>query len=181
MTLAPIFATNPDACTLARAMIGMRLLVRGTGGTIIETEAYAQDDPASHSFRGPTPRNRSMFGSPGHAYVYRSYGIHLCLNVVARPGEAVLVRAILPDTGVDVMQQRRPSGPLCAGPGRLCQALGVQIGDDGAPFDGTALTLLAASGPAPDILAGPRIGISRARDLPWRFGMQGAQGLSRRF
>ncbi|MBR2656857.1 MAG: DNA-3-methyladenine glycosylase [Loktanella sp.] len=181
MTFTPLFKADPDVCTLAQMLIGARLVVRGIGGTIIETEAYAQDDPASHSFRGRTPRNRVMFGPPGHAYVYRSYGIHLCLNVVGRPGEAVLIRAIQPGIGVDLMRQRRPSGPLCAGPGRLCQALDVQITDNGRPFDGNDLVLHAADGPAPEILTGPRIGISRAQDLPWRFGMAMAQGLSRRF
>ncbi|WP_416236735.1 DNA-3-methyladenine glycosylase [Yoonia sp. 67] len=179
--MPPLFDADLDVCTLARSLIGVRLVVRGTGGTIIETEAYAQNDPASHSFRGPTSRNRAMFGPPGHAYVYRSYGIHLCLNVVGRPGEAVLIRAIRPEIGLDMMRQRRPSGPLCAGPGRLGQALDVQMTDDGRPFDGEGLLLQPVDGPAPEILTGPRIGISRGQDLPWRFGMAGAQGLSRRF
>ena len=181
MKITPAFDPDLDACALARALIGARLIVRGTGGTIIETEAYARHDPASHSFRGPTPRNRAMFGPPGHAYVYRSYGIHLCLNVVGRPGEAVLIRAIRPDIGADIMRQRRPLGPLCAGPGRLCQALDVRITDDGRPFDGIELALQPGDGPAPDIVTGPRIGITRGQDLLWRFGMAGAQGLSRRF
>ena len=181
MISASLFDPAPDACTLARALIGAQLQVRGVGGTIIETEAYCRDDPASHSFRGPTARNASMFGPPGHAYVYRSYGIHLCLNVVGRRGEAVLIRAIRPEHGVCLMQHRRPSGPLCAGPGRLCQALAIQITDDGRPFDGRGLTLWPSNGPSPQILTGPRIGISRGADLPWRFGLAGAQELSRRF
>ncbi|MTE00799.1 DNA-3-methyladenine glycosylase [Paracoccus sp. YIM 132242] len=169
-----------DAVALARRLIGATLLVRGAGGTIIETEAYGRDDPASHSFRGPTVRNASMFGPAGHAYVYRSYGIHLCLNVVARPGEAVLIRALVPTTGVDLMEERRNSTLLCNGPGRLTQALGIRPEDDGAPFDGTdlSITLFPA---IPALLAGPRIGISRAQDLPWRFGLAGARGLSRPF
>lgn len=169
-----------DAVALARRLIGAELLVRGAGGVIIETEAYGRDDPASHSFRGPTRRNASMFGAPGHAYVYRSYGIHLCLNVVARPGEAVLIRALAPRTGIELMQMRRGSALLCNGPGRLAQALGIRPEDDGAPFDGTdfSITLPCAT---PDLLVGPRIGISKAQDLPWRFGLARAEGLSRPF
>ena len=168
------------AVDLARRLIGATLLVRGAGGTIIETEAYARDDPASHSFRGPTARNASMFGPAGHAYVYRSYGIHLCLNVVARPGEAVLIRALDPTTGIQAMATRRNSAMLCNGPGRLTQALGIRPEDDGAPFDGTDLSI-TLSADRPDLLVGPRIGISRAQDLPWRFGLAGAKGLSRPF
>jgi len=169
------------AVTLARRLIGADLLVRGTGGTIIETEAYGRDDPASHSFRGPTRRNASMFGPAGHAYVYRSYGIHLCLNVVARPGEAVLIRALAPRTGIELMRMRRRGSPLlCSGPGRLTEALGIRPEDDGAPFDGTdfAITLPPAT---PDLWVGSRIGISKAQDLLWRFGLAGAEGLSRPF
>lgn len=169
-----------DATDLARRLIGATLLVRGAGGIIIETEAYTRDDPASHSFRGPTARNASMLGPAGHAYVYRSYGIHLCLNVVARPGEAVLIRALTPTTGIKAMEARRNSPLLCNGPGRLTQALGIRSGDDGAPFDGTDLSI-TLSPALPDLLTGPRIGISRAQDLPWRFGMAGARGLSRPF
>jgi DNA-3-methyladenine glycosylase len=169
-----------DAVALARRLIGATLLVRGVGGIIIETEAYARDDPASHSFRGPTARNASMFGPTGHAYVYRSYGIHLCLNVVARPGEAVLIRALDPITGIEAMAARRNSAMLCNGPGRLTQALGVRAEDDGTPFDGADLSI-TLSPDQPDLLVGPRIGISRAQDLPWRFGLAGAKGLSRPF
>ena len=168
------------AVALAHRLIGATLLVRGAGGLVIETEAYAQDDPASHSFRGPTKRNASMFGPEGHAYVYRSYGIHLCLNVVARPGEAVLIRAIAPQTGLDLMRTRRGNAHLCSGPGRLAQALDIRPEDDGAPFDGTefAITLPTTT---PELLVGSRIGISKAQDLPWRFGLAGASGLSRPF
>lgn len=169
-----------DAVDLARRLIGATLLVRGAGGTIIETEAYARDDPASHSFRGPTARNASMFGPAGHAYVYRSYGIHLCLNVVARPGEAVLIRALDPTTGVKAMAARRNSPMLCNGPGRLTQALGVRLEDDGAAFDGPDLAIIL-SDERPGLLVGPRIGISRAQDFPWRFGLAGVKGLSRPF
>ncbi len=168
------------AVAFARRLIGATLLVRGAGGIIIETEAYAQDDPASHSFRGPTKRNASMFGPVGHAYVYRSYGIHLCLNIVAGAGEAVLIRALDPQTGLDLMRERRGSTFLCNGPGRLTQALGVRLEDDGAPFDGHDLSITLSSA-MPELLVGPRIGISKAQDLPWRFGLAGATGLSRPF
>ncbi len=177
----PPFAPDLPVETLARLLIGARLEVRGAGGVVIETEAYAGNDPASHSFRGPTPRNAAMFGPAGHAYVYRSYGIHLCLNVVGRPGEAVLIRAIHPDTGLDLMRLRRPVGPICAGPGRLCQALGISPEDDGRPFDGGELTLRLPATPPGAILSGPRIGISRAVEVPWRFGLAGVPGLSRPF
>ncbi|WP_410217852.1 DNA-3-methyladenine glycosylase [Paracoccus sp. (in: a-proteobacteria)] len=169
-----------DAATLARRLIGASLLVRGAGGTIIETEAYAQSDPASHSFRGPTRRNASMFGPTGHAYIYRSYGIHLCLNVVALPGEAVLIRAIAPLWGVELMRTRRNSAMLCNGPGRLTQALGIRFEDDGTIFDGTEFSITLAAD-RPDLLVGPRIGISKAQHLPWRFGLAGAEGLSKPF
>ncbi|WP_295042808.1 DNA-3-methyladenine glycosylase [uncultured Paracoccus sp.] len=168
------------AVELARRLIGATLLVRGAGGTVIETEAYTRDDPASHSFRGPTPRNAAMFGPAGHAYVYRSYGIHLCLNVVARPGEAVLIRALTPTTGITAMTARRNSPLLCNGPGRLAQALGLRLEDDGSAFDGGDFAI--ALPPAlRALLVGPRIGISRAQDRPWRFGLAGVRGHSRPF
>jgi DNA-3-methyladenine glycosylase len=165
---------------LARRLIGATLVVRGAGGTIIETEAYSQDDLASHSHRGPTARNASMFGPPGHAYVYRCYGIHLCLNVVGLPGEAVLLRALAPQTGLDLMRARRGSAALCNGPGRLTQALGILPEDDGVSFDGGDLSL-QLSPFTPTVLVGPRVGIRKAQDLPRRFGMAGATGLSRPF
>nr|WP_111300204.1 DNA-3-methyladenine glycosylase [Paracoccus saliphilus] len=169
-----------DGLTLARRLIGASLLVRGCGGVIIETEAYGPDDPASHSFRGPTRRNAAMFGPAGHAYVYRSYGIHLCLNVVARPGEAVLIRALMPSSGVQQMQARRNSAMLCNGPGRLTQALGIRAEDDGRAF-GDDDFKIALAAERHDLLVGPRIGISKAQDLPWRFGLAGTTGLSRPF
>jgi len=172
---------DADICTLARALIGAQLLVRGAGGIILETEAYGRDDPASHSFRGPGLRNAAMFGPGGHVYVYRSYGLHFCLNVTGRPGEAVLIRALAPVTGEEEMRLRRPKGPLASGPGRLAQALGITAQDNGKPIDGGEFSLCLNKVPAKAILSGPRIGISRATDWPWRFGLAGAAGLSRRF
>ncbi len=169
-----------DAVALARRLIGAELMVRGAGGVIIETEAYRRDDPASHSFAGRTKRNGSMFGQAGHAYVYRSYGLHLCLNVVAIEGEAVLIRALAPMVGLDAMAGRRGSGPLCSGPGRLAQALGIRPEDDGVAFDGTDLSIRLTAA-EPKVLIGTRIGISKAQDRLWRFGLAGAQGLSRPF
>ena len=172
-----------DALTVAAAMIGLELTLRGVGGIIVETEAYLPDDPASHSFRGPTRRNASMFGGPGSSYVYLIYGMHWCLNAVCRPGSAVLIRALEPTAGTEVMRARRGISDirkLCAGTGRLAQALGVDGATDGqsllaAPFS------LAPARSRPQLVTGPRIGISRAADLPWRFGAAGSPFLSRPF
>ena len=170
---------------VAQALIGAVLLVDGAGGVIVETEAYDRDDPASHSHRGPTPRNAAMFGLPGHAYVYRSYGMHWCLNLVCgpEPGAAVLIRALQPLHGLPAMRARRGGATerlLCAGPGRLCQALGVTAALDGKPLDQPPFRLLTAEAPT-KVLAGPRIGISRACDVPWRFGLAGSRHLSKPF
>lgn len=168
---APAFAV--DAVTLARRLIGAFFAVDGIGGTIIETEAYDATEPASHSYRGLTERNAVMFGPIGHLYVYRSYGIHWCANVVCGPvgsGSAVLLRTLLPTVGVATMQERRGTDRLdllCSGPGRLCQSLGITGADNGVAFGGKFfLSLPAATEPAH---ATPRIGISKAIDLPWRF------------
>lgn len=169
-----------DAVLLAQRLIGAQLLVRGVGGVIIETEAYRQDDPASHSFGGLRGRNAAMFGPAGHAYVYRSYGIHLCLNVVARRGEAVLIRALAPTVGQDVMRDRRQGRPLCSGPGRLAEALGITLSDDAEPFDGGEMSICFDDRPK-HLLVGPRIGISKAKDRLWRFGLSGVAGLSKPF
>lgn len=169
-----------SAPQVAPDLVGAWLQVGACAGVVTEVEAYTRDDPASHSYRGPTPRNGSMFGPPGRAYVYRSYGIHWCLNVVCRTGDAVLIRAIDPQTGLSEMALRRGGvQPLTLGPGRLAQALGITGQDDGRPFDASDFHLAPAV--ALPLVAGPRIGITRARDLPWRFGAAGSSHLSRPF
>lgn len=170
---------------VARLLIGVGLWVDGVGGPVVETEAYHQADPASHSHRGLTRRNAAMFGQPGHAYVYLSYGMHWCLNLVCgpEPGGAVLIRAIEPRDGVDIMRARRgvePIGALCSGPGKLGQALAVTGAFDGAALDAPPFRLAAAERIWPT-QTGPRIGLSKAKDEPWRFGMVGSPYLSRRF
>jgi DNA-3-methyladenine glycosylase len=182
LSLPPDFYNRP-AETVARDLIGARLLVDGVGGRIVETEAYDAADPASHSFRGPTRRNAAMFGPPGRAYVYRIYGLHWCLNAVCRPGEAVLIRALEPTDGVDRMATRRGLADprkLCSGPARLCQALGVTGEHDHAPLDAAPFSLSPAQGTVA-LVTGPRIGISRGVETPWRFGLSGSPFLSRRF
>jgi DNA-3-methyladenine glycosylase len=166
---------------LAPALIGATLLVEGVGGVIVETEAYRPDDPASHSYAGKTERNASMWGPPGRAYVYRSYGIHWCLNFVGHAGSAVLIRALEPTHGLEPMAERRGTAEprlLCSGPGRLCQALGVTREHDGLPLDQPPFEVLAAT-EAPPVIAGPRIGITKAAEQPWRFGLKGSRYLSR--
>jgi DNA-3-methyladenine glycosylase len=183
LPLGPEFFAR-DVVEVARDLIGVELTFRGAGGIIVETEAYRADDPASHSFRGRTPRNASMFGLPGTAYVYRSYGLHWCLNAVCEPGNAVLLRAMEPTSGVDGMSARRgvDALPLIAsGPGRLCQALGVDVTVDGTSLMDEPFELSAATGWVGEVLCGPRIGITRAVDQPWRFGLAGSRHLSRKF
>ncbi|HYK78052.1 MAG TPA: DNA-3-methyladenine glycosylase [Micropepsaceae bacterium] len=173
-----------DALSVTRDLIGVVLLVDGVGGMIVEAEAYDPTDPASHSYGGRrTPRNESMFGPAGQSYVYRSYGVHWCLNFVCGGGGAALIRALEPIAGLDAMQARRgPVKPnqLCAGPGRLTQALGITGALDGKPLDRAPFLLKPRTGTA-EILVGPRIGITRAVELPWRFGMAGSRFVSRRF
>lgn len=175
-----------DSVEVARRLIGATVEVDGVGGRIVETEAYDRLDPASHSHRGPTARNATMFGPPGHAYVYRSYGLHWCLNFVCREaghGAGVLIRAIEPLAGIDTMRERRGQQAvalLCAGPGRVCQALAVTREHDGLPLDRPPFVVRPATG-RPEVVCGPRIGISKAVDLPWRFGLAGSPFVSRPF
>ena len=168
---------------VAPELVGATLLVDGVGGRIVEVEAYDHEDPAAHGYRGQTARNASMFGPPGRAYVYRSYGIHWCLNLVCEEegvASAVLLRALEPTHGLELMSERRGTPEprlLCSGPGRLCQALGVTGEHDGAPLDRPPFELYAADDV--EIVAGPRIGITQAADRPWRYGEAGSPFLSR--
>ena len=171
---------------VARQLIGVTVLVGGVGGRIVETEAYDGEDPASHAYSGPTERNFAMFGPPAHAYVYRSYGIHWCLNFVCMEeghGAGVLIRALEPVTGLDTMRERRGTRDdwlLCSGPGKLCQALGVTRALNGASLAAAPFELA----PAPigiEVVSGPRIGISKAVDVPWRFGLAGSRYVSKPF
>jgi DNA-3-methyladenine glycosylase len=190
--------TSIDVVSLAPRFLGMLLRCGDRVGRIVEVEAYAgPNDPASHAFRGPTPRTEVMFGPPGRLYVYRSYGVHWCANIVCRPsGEAsaVLVRAIEPVAGVDEMWADRPKArawtDLGSGPGKLCAALGIDQRHNGVDlFDpGAGVRLLAGtsedgtdrpSGPAHEIVSGPRVGISKAVDRPWRFAIAGSPHVSR--
>ena len=175
-----------SAETVARTLIGAELEVDGVGGVIVETEAYDVFDPASHSFVGPTARNAPMFGPPGRAYVYRIYGMHWCFNVVCdagQPGSAVLVRALEPRTGVERMRERRgPLAPeaLCSGPGKLCQALGIDASLNGRPVDEAPFVLKLHVQP-PALVQGGRIGITKGAETPWRFGLKGSPFVSRPF
>lgn len=184
MTRPPLDFRLPPP-EFARALIGAELTFRGVGGPIVETEAYDAGDPASHSFRGPTPRNAAMFGEVGRAYVYRSYGVHWCLNIVCgeTPGGAVLIRALEPRHGVEVMRERRGGPPdrgLCSGPGRLCQALGVTIAENGLPVTAAPFSLTAPKSDHASV-AGSRVGITKGVETPWRFGLAGSAFLSRPF
>jgi len=171
---------------VASDLVACTLLVDGVGGLIVEVEAYDHEDPASHGFRGETARNRSMFGPPGHAYVYRSYGIHWCLNFVCEEegvAAAVLVRALEPTQGLDEMRARRGLDRpelLCSGPGRLCQALGVTKEHDGARLDRPPFQVLEREDVV-DVVRGTRVGITRAAELPWRYGLANSRYVSRAF
>jgi DNA-3-methyladenine glycosylase len=170
---------------VAPELVGVTLLVDGVGGVIAEVEAYDHEDPAAHGYRGRTERNASMFGPAGHAYVYRSYGIHWCLNFVcaeAGVAQAVLIRALEPTDGIERMRRRRSlQDPrlLCSGPGRLCQALGVTRDHDGLPLDRPPFELRARTRDV-EVASGFRIGITQAADRPWRYVLAGSGYLSRR-
>jgi DNA-3-methyladenine glycosylase len=171
---------------VAPDLIGATLLVNGVGGVIVELEAYHHTDPAAHSFRGPTPRNQVMFGPPGFVYVYRSYGLHWCINFVCEPAgsaSAVLIRALQPTQGIPAMRRRRKLRDerlLCSGPGKLTQALGISHAHNELPIDAPPICLYARTS-EPDIVAGVRIGITKAIDLPWRYGLKGSKFLSKPF
>lgn len=176
-----------DAVTVARELIGVLLLVDDVGGIIVEAEAYDRTDPASHSYGGrQTPRNASMFGPVGHAYVYRSYGVHWCLNFVCGTepmGGAALIRALEPVAGIAAMENRRgltERRQLCAGPGRLTEALAITGALDGRSLYAPPFSLKARTAPV-EIAVGPRIGLTRAVETPWRFGLAGSRFISRRF
>jgi DNA-3-methyladenine glycosylase len=169
---------------VAPDLIGAALLFGGSGGRIVEVEAYDQEDPASHGYRGQTPSNASMFGPAGHSYVYRSYGIHWCLNLVCGErgmAEAVLVRALEPTHGLDEQRRRRGVDDvraLCSGPGKLCQALGITREHDGLPLDRPPFRLEPRDG-VPEIVTGPRIGITQATELSWRYALKESRFVSR--
>ena len=171
---------------VAPDLIGATLLVNGVGGIIVEVEAYHHTDPAAHSFRGPTPRNGVMFGPPGVAYVYRSYGIHWCVNFVCEKqgsASAVLLRALEPTHGIPAMRRRRglqDERSLCSGPGKLTEALAITDKHNGLPLDAAPIALHARAS-KPEIVAGVRIGITKAVELPWRYGLKGSKFLSRPF
>ena len=174
-----VHAVAPD-------LIGATLLVDGVGGLIVEVEAYHHTDPAAHSFRGPTPRNRVMFGPPGYVYVYRSYGIHWCINFVCEQegsASAVLLRALQPTDGIPLMRRRRrlhDERSLCSGPGKLTEALAITQAYNALPLDAPPIALYARVGKA-EVASGVRIGITKAMELPWRYGLKGSRFLSKPF
>ena len=169
---------------VARELVGWTFLVNGVGGVVVETEAYGPDDPASHAYGGPRERNATMFGPAGRLYVYRSYGIHWCANVVcAEPGmgAAVLLRAIEPTAGIDVMRARRGVDDerlLAAGPGRLTQALGITAAHDGSDLGRPPFALEPPQAQV-EVVESARVGITRAADVPWRYSLAGSRFVSR--
>jgi DNA-3-methyladenine glycosylase len=171
---------------VAPDLIGATLLVDGVGGIIVEVEAYHHTEPAAHSHRGPTPRNMVMFGPPGFVYVYRSYGIHWCMNFVCEKdgcAAAVLIRALQPTHGIPAMRRRRglhEERLLCSGPGKLCAALSISIAHNALPLDAPPIAVYRRTGKV-EVVAGVRIGITKAADLPWRYGLKGSKFLSKPF
>jgi DNA-3-methyladenine glycosylase len=190
--LEPDFYERP-VLEVARALIGCTVRHGEAAGLIVETEAYHDSEPACHAFVGLTPRTSTLFGPPGRAYVYRSYGIHAMLNAVCEPpgvGAAVLIRALQPTAGIELMRARRGlSGraragderELCSGPGKLTQALGVTLAHNGARLDTGPIQIFARAGGMgePEVLASPRVGITKAVELPWRFSLEGCAYVSR--
>jgi DNA-3-methyladenine glycosylase len=175
----PVLEVAPD-------LIGVTMLMNGVGGLIVEVEAYHHTEPAAHSFNGPTPRNSVMFGPPGFIYVYRSYGIHWCVNFVCEKvgsASAVLIRALQPTHGIAAMRRRRglqDERSLCSGPGKLTEALGITHQHNALALDAPPFALHARVG-TPDIVAGVRIGLTKAVELPWRYGLKGSKFLSKPF
>jgi DNA-3-methyladenine glycosylase len=186
-TALPTAFFNRSVHDVARDLIGCTVAHGPTAGVIVETESYHVDDPACHAFGGPTPRSSVLFGPPAHAYVYLSYGIHSLLNFVAEPeGEAaaVLIRALEPTEGIAVMRRRRGLErvqDLCSGPGKLTQALGIGLDLNGAPLAGGPIHVSSRAGDwrDPEIVTGPRIGITKAVEHPWRFCVAGSRYVSR--
>lgn len=175
-----------DVHEVAPDLIGATMLVNGVGGIIVEVEAYHHTEPAAHSYNGPTPRNQIMFGPPGFAYVYRSYGMHWCVNFVCE-GEgsaaAVLIRALEPTHGLAAMRRRRHAvdvHALCSGPGKLTEALGITIAHNTLPLDRAPIALHARTEDV-EVATGIRIGITKAVELPWRYGVRGSKFLSKPF
>ena len=192
-TNAPVLGTPLRRAFFGRSvhevapdLIGATFLVNGVGGIIVELEAYHHTEPAAHSFNGPTPRNRVMFGPPGFIYVYRSYGIHWCINFVCEKegsASAVLIRALQPTHGIPTMQRRRrlqDERSLCSGPGKLTEALAITHAHNGLALDAPPIALYARKG-KPDVVAGIRIGLTKAIDLPWRYGLRDSKFLSKPF
>ena len=180
MTLAAEFFAR-SVHDVALELIGATFLADGVGGRIVEVEAYHHEEPAAHSFRGQTPRNASMFGPPGRAYVYRSYGVHWCVNFVCERGSAVLLRALEPTAGLELMRERRrveDTRLLCSGPGRLCQALAITREHDGLALDAPPFELRRPDR-TPEIATAPRVGVTLAADLPWRYVERGSRFVSR--
>jgi DNA-3-methyladenine glycosylase len=171
---------------VARDLIGCALLYGGCGGTIVETESYERDDPACHAYVGPTTRNEVLFGPPAHAYVYLSYGIHSLLNFVCEPEDeaaAVLIRALEPTTELEAMRARRGKArtdlDLCSGPGKLTEAIGVTLAQNGSRLDRDPFLLLPPQGTPPEVVTSPRIGITKAVEKPWRYSAAGSRYVSR--